>query len=233
MKRNTNIDMNYYVANWKAHMGLSDTKTWTDTFRKLVDSDRALLTKLESHALGIIICPPFPLLYPLRNMLRDIPAIAFGSQDISRMDAGSYTGECSASMLKDFVSYAIIGHSERKHYFGESGESVQKKILLAKKYDIQPIACISGKNDYIPQEVTFIAYEPDTAIGSGLNEDPQKVVEIKHGIAVRKNTNFLYGGSVDSKNVTAYLDTHEINGFLIGKASLDAEAFYSIVSRDS
>lgn len=221
--------MKYFIANWKARKNLLQINDWLKIFTEEVNQNPQLLLKLTNSQVRIILCPPFPLLIQVKNNLPDLPNIFVGSQDLSQFDEGSYTGEVNAKALTDFARYSIIGHSERRKYFQENDSLLAKKLQMAQQYNIEPIYCIRDEKDFLPHDSKLIAYEPIAAIGTGQNEAPEKVVEMKKRLKMSPSQIFIYGGSVDEKNAQAYLNTKEIDGFLIGTASLNPKQFYKIV----
>jgi len=221
--------MKYFIANWKARMHFDQISDWMKIFTEEVNQNPQLLLKLADNQIRIIICPPFPLLMQVKNNLPAVPNIFCGSQDLSQFDEGSYTGEVTTGSLTSLINYAIIGHSERRKYFHENDALLIKKFQMAKRYDIEPIYCIRNTTDTIPIDCKLIAYEPVSAIGTGQNEALEKVIAVKHQLKLSSSQIFIYGGSVDEKNAQEYLNSKEINGFLIGTASLNPRQFYEIV----
>ncbi len=214
--------MKYFIANWKANKNIQETEDWINSFISKIDP--------KNENIRIIICPPYPLITVLKNKVQDMTNIRIGSQDISTFEEGSYTGEVTAKTLVGLVDYSIIGHSERRKNFGEIHEVLFKKVELAKKYSIEPIFCIRDESDPIPGGVKFVAYEPVHAIGTGANEPADKTIVMKKKLNLDKNKIFIYGGSVSDKNAHEYLKTTEIDGFLVGKVSLDPERFANLVN---
>jgi len=215
--------MKYFIANWKANKNLAEAIKWLDTF---------LTFPISSDYSKVVICPPHPLLYPVKEKIKNAKNIYLGAQDLSSFGEGSYTGEVSAKTLSGMVDYVIIGHSERRKNFNENDELLLKKTHLAKQFRIEPIFCVRDENDKIPQEVQFIAYEPIFAIGSGDNQPVQKVLEVKQKLQLPKQSFFLYGGSANKNNASSYLASPEINGFLVGTASLDPLEFYRTLAQE-
>lgn len=214
--------MKYFIANWKANKNLKEAEEWFQIFIRE-------LHRIQTPNI-IIICPPSALIYSTKQFIKNEPQNIFiGSQDISIFDQGSYTGEVTGYSLQDLVNFAIIGHSERRNYFHENDESLNNKIKQARKYNIEPIFCIRGQTDKILPEVKFLAYEPVEAVGTGLNEEPEKVLEVKKSLGLDQSAKFLYGGSVNENNVNNYLKYDEIDGLLIGTASLDPIQFINII----
>lgn len=223
--------MKYFIANWKAYKNLQETREWIDIFREKLETDQAIRSKLQNNEARIIICPPFPLLFLFGDLVKSYPNIFLGTQDISVYDEGSYTGETTGKSLQGIVSYAIIGHSERKRYFNETAEIIQKKTTQALANAITPLVCFEKPQESLPNNAEFFAYEPPSAIGTGKNESLQNVLEIKKLLTLKKQCSFIYGGSVTEKTIHEYLQSGEIDGFLIGGASLDPEHFYTIIAQ--
>ncbi len=155
-----------------------------------------------------------------------------GSQDLSPFDTGAYTGEEPASILKQYVELAILGHSERRQNFGETDEMVAQKTQQALRNDVIPLVCVQGKDTPVPKDCQLVAYEPVFAIGTGHPDTPANANEVAASLKqlFGQDLEVLYGGSVTSENAKAFVNQDNINGLLIGKASLDAEEFVKIVS---
>lgn len=194
----------------------------------------------------VVVCPPFVYLPLLKGL-------ALGAQNIYFEDKGAFTGEISAAMLKDLrVEYVIIGHSERRKYFGETDGIVNKKIKKALEAGLKIIFCIGEtaeerdtgkKNEVLERQIKIgldgienleninVAYEPVWAIGTGNNcgvEETKESVDFIRQF-VKPETRILYGGSVKSENSGAYIKNAGANGLLVGGASLNAEEFVKIV----
>lgn len=213
--------MKYFIANWKANKNLNEAIQWIEKF---------LTLPLRDDGIKVVICPPYPLLYPLKEKIKNAKNVYLGTQDISSFESGSYTGEVSVKTLQGLTEYVIIGHSERRKYFNENGQTLFKKTQLAKTYGIEPIFCIRDEKDALPDLVKIVAYEPVYAIGSGNNEPVEKVLELKQKLNLPKPCSFIYGGSVSIDNATSYLDSPEIEGFLVGGASLNPDEFLKIIN---
>lgn len=226
--------MKYFIANWKANKNLNQAKAWVDEFTKLINTNLLTIQKLNSDEITIIICPPFPLIYPLKEMLCNYKNIVLGSQDISTYEEGTFTGEVTGNNLSTLVDYSIIGHSERKKNNHESLETDLKKIIIAKKYEIEPIYCIANTSIPIPNNINFVCLEPPDAIskgdGHGNYLTASQIIQYKMQMKLSKSTKFIYGGSVNKDNIQEYLQQKEIDGFLSGGASLDPKHFFEIVS---
>ncbi len=215
--------MKYFIANWKAHKDLNEVLAWWQTFSDLLKNG-------QNSEAEIIICPPFPLILSLKEKVAGFKNVHLGAQNISQFDEGPYTGEVGGKNLVNLAEYVIVGHSERRRNFGETDEMLARKTNLALKYNLKPIFCLENESQTIPPGVNMVAYEPVGAIGTGKNEPLEKVLAMKKRLPLNPTIPFIYGGSVDEKNISYYLASSEINGFLIATASLDPTRFYKIVS---
>jgi len=210
----------------------------------------------------IVVCPVFTVLRDVNDILLDTN-IGLGAQNLYWEDAGAFTGEVSAPLIKDTgAQYVIIGHSERRQYFGETNETINKKIKAALAHELTPIVCVgevlsereSGKtNDVIRTQVhgcfngftaedmkkLVIAYEPVWAIGTGKTATAQQAQEAHHFIrkllkemfeaSVAESVRIQYGGSVKAENISDLISQEDIDGALVGGASLKADSFIEIV----
>lgn len=220
--------MRYIIANWKAQMSFQDIKIWLKNFKKIFNKISCKNLKWSKN-LTIVICPPFPYILYVREYLKDFSKIKIGAQDISTFLKGKYTGEVTAHGLQEICDLAIIGHSERRSNCNESDRTISTKISLATKFKINPILCIRTKEDIIDKNVKIIAYEPVGAIGTGKNADASSVVALKNQLKLLKKAIFIYGGSADSTNIQSYLATKQIDGFLVGTASLHPDEFCRMI----
>jgi triosephosphate isomerase (TIM) len=192
-----------------------------------------------------VICPSFVALSPVKLVLQGT-AVEVGAQNVHWADNGAYTGEISASMLKDLATYVIIGHSERRQYFAETDESVNKKLHAVLAHGLTPILCVgeslaqnrAGETQAIVSmqvEALIIAYEPIWAIGTGLAATAEQagaicglvrqVVAALYGQAAADTLRILYGGSTNEKNIGEIMQQPDIDGALIGGASLKVESY--------
>jgi triosephosphate isomerase len=244
------------VANWKMNM----------EYYQGIDLFKEVINRIGSDFKGqheIIVCCPFIHLHALVELSKSHVNVSVGAQNIYQETSGAYTGEISASMVKSTgAQYIIIGHSERRKYFGETNELVAKKITLALKSFLNPIICIGEtlqernvkkQFEVIERQLTegtfqlaedefsrlVIAYEPIWAIGSGLTATAAQAQEIhsfirkkiaeKYSRAIADNITILYGGSCTSENANELFAEADIDGGLIGGASLKARDFVDIV----
>lgn len=211
--------MKYILGNWKANKNFTEMKQWIYTFQREYKANKNV-------TLGVF--PPLVFVSYVQGKLKDCKNVFVGSQTISSFEKGSYTGEVTATTLEGVASYSIIGHSERRKIFGETDEQLAEKVKQALTHGITPIYCVRDEKDPIPDGVKFVAYEPVAAIGTGQNEPPELTVAMKAKMKLPKDVVFIYGGSVNEKNANDYFATGEIDGFLIGKASLDPSQFIQI-----
>ncbi len=243
----------FIAGNWKMFKNIKEAKEFSEKFLKLyVPSD-----------VQVAICAPYTQLSTLVESFKGT-AIKVGAQNMHYEESGAFTGEISANMLKEIgVDYCIIGHSERRQYFAETDETVNKKLKKAFEYNILPILCVgekleerdAGKEfdvvkaqvikalDRIPEasiEKLTIAYEPVWAIGTGRNATPEQANEmcgfIRSVIAelysqeTADEVIIQYGGSVKPSNITELMNMYEIDGALVGGASLNPTDFIEIVN---
>lgn len=214
----------FIIANWKSNKTTLQAEEWFGIINRLP----ATFNKEEKE---VIICPPFTILSEIESEIKNYGlGFKVGAQDISPFDTGSYTGEVSALLLKEFANYVIIGHSERRKNFLESDEMLFKKVELAKQYGLIPIFCVQGKQTKIPSSIDIIAYEPIDAIGTGHPETAENAQNVASFFKNKHNiSHILYGGSVTSENVKSFTKMPNIAGVLVGGASLDAKEFYTII----
>ena len=213
----------YIIANWKENMTQTQTSEWLTQIASL--SFQTVSEKI------VIVCPPFTLLFLVKQFIRQQQlSLQLGAQNISRFVGGAHTGEESGVMLKDFVRYVIIGHSERRA-MGENDEILREKVMQALQHNLIPIYCVSTQNMTVPHGVTIVAYEPIIAIGSGNPDSPENANSVANVLKQRFPfiKAVLYGGSVTGENVGSFTACEQINGVLLGKASLEAASFYSLI----
>ena len=240
----------FIAANWKMN---GDSRFNTHLIKAINKNTH------ENKVIEVIICPPFPYIDQI-NRLKS-PFIKIGGQNISEYENGAFTGEVSASILRDMkMDYVIIGHSERRKIFNETNEMVSQKFNLAHQNNLIPILCVGEtleeRNNNQTKTViknqiqsiiensdislfvnSIIAYEPIWAIGTGKTASPAMVEEVHFNIREFLETYnaesansipILYGGSVNSKNCQALFEMNNINGALIGGASLNSLDFIKI-----
>ena len=242
------------AGNWKMH------KTVPEAI-ELVRELKELTADVDDR--DILVCPPFTALYPVGRELQGTN-IALGGQNMFYEEQGAFTGEISPIMLKDVgCSYVILGHSERRHIFGETDELINRKVLSAAEHGLTPILCVgekieereSGETEKVverqvkeglrgfnPENEFVIAYEPVWAIGTGKTATPELAQEVHafireilselFGKEKAEKTRILYGGSVKPENAKGLLEMPDIDGALVGGASLKADSFAKIVKFD-
>jgi len=225
------------AGNWKMHGS-------RETIRALLD---AIVAGMDAPGAQCAICPPFPYLAQVAERLRGT-AIAWGAQNVAEHVQGAYTGEVSAAMLAEFgCRYVIVGHSERRQLYGETDAQVAAKFAAARKAGLTPILCVGetlAERDAVRTTevvarqlgaVAFtagvVAYEPVWAIGTGRNATPEQAQEVHAFLRERlpRDTPILYGGSVKPQNAAAIFAMPDVDGGLIGGASLVAADFLAIL----
>jgi triosephosphate isomerase len=208
----------------------------------------------------IVLCPPFVALYPLVDLVEQ-SSVMLGAQNMYSEEAGAYTGEISPVMVADLCDYVILGHSERRQYFGETDADVNQKVELAFKHSLIPIMCVGetlaqreagateqvvgsqlrlGLDGVPPHQAReiVIAYEPVWAIGTGRAATPQDAnatiaylrqsLRELYSVVVSGAVRILYGGSVTAVNVRDLMNQPELDGALVGGASLNPDEFVRI-----
>lgn len=242
------------AGNWKMN------KTYEEG-RTLV---KEIVGQLQPSETLVVLCPPFLHLNAISGQIKDVRNLKLGAQNCHQEAAGAYTGEVSTAMLQSVgVEYVILGHSERREYFGETDELIAKKIDAALKEGLCPIYCCGEKLDvreagghldlvaaqiktalfHLPAadfEKVVIAYEPVWAIGTGKTATSQQAQEMhahirsliasKYDQQVAGLTSILYGGSCNPSNAAELFSQPDVDGGLIGGASLKAGDFVAIVN---
>jgi len=214
----------YVVANWKENKNEDEAQEFLATFKNIYQ---------VRENVAVIICPPYLIVPKVAEFLKNNNlSVKVGVQDISKFEEGAHTGEVSAREASEFSRFAIIGHSERRSQ-GETNEDVQEKVEMATKVGIEPIVCVVNGNVPIPLGAKTIAYEPIEAIGTGNPDTPENAEKIASLIKSKNSQvqHVLYGGSVTSKNVHKFTQMQNIDGVLVGGASLDPMEFSAIIKQ--
>ena len=240
----------FIAGNWKMYTTTGECVALCRAVRERIDA---------IDGVDKAVCPPFPFLGQAKEALAG-SSVRLGAQNVHWEEQGAYTGEVSPLMLQGLVDYAIIGHSERRQYFCETDETVNRRLNAALAHGLTPIFCIGETQgerearrtqEVLTRQVRqgldgvawtgdcVIAYEPVWAIGTGLAASGAQANETcgfvrgllaeMFGSDVAGTTRVQYGGSVKPENATEFLAQPEIDGALVGGASLDAEAFAAIV----
>ena len=240
------------AGNWKMNTKLEEAENLV----------RAMLAELDSiDGAEKVLCPPFISLAILKELTKTT-SVKLGAQNMHFEDRGAYTGEISPLMLTDLCDFVILGHSERRQYFAETDEIINKKVKKALESGLKPILCVgesledneSGKAEQIiarqvkaglaevsPTSQLVIAYEPVWAIGTGraaTGKQANATISLIRSIVANlwdkktaRTVRILYGGSVTSNNVAEFITEADIDGALVGGASLKANEFVSIASQ--
>jgi triosephosphate isomerase (TIM) len=241
------------IGNWKMHKTVAQAVEFA---RELAGGFTAVADR------DVAIAPPFTALQALQAVLKDTP-IALCAQDVHWEQEGAFTGEISAPMLLDAgCRYVLIGHSERRRWFGESNEDVNRKAKAALRAGLFPVVCVGetldereadqtlsvlrrqlkeGLNNIAADDIrrTIVAYEPVWAIGTGKTAAPEQAEEIHDfirqflaricGTEIAAGICIVYGGSVNRDNAGSLMAQKDIDGLLVGGASLDAGSFRKII----
>ena len=241
------------AGNWKMHNNCAQS----------VELVSQLIKSVPDSEVDIVVAPPYTALSSVATVLKGSP-IALSAQNIFWEESGAFTGEIAPDMLKDVgCTYVIIGHSERRQFFNETNETVNKRLKAALKASLIPILCIGetlteregektlaviedqitgGLLNVSPDEMepVIVAYEPVWAIGTGKTATPEQAQEVHHFIRelvarifskqIADGIRILYGGSVKPDNVDHLMAQTDIDGALVGGASLKADSFARIIA---
>ena len=245
------------AGNWKMHGTRSENARLIEEITSRYPADMA------AEAGECVICPPYVYLQEVGRLLRESSAIVLGAQDVCADAQGAFTGEVSATMLKDVgCQYVIVGHSERRLLYRESDQLVARKFAAAHAKALVPILCVGEQladretgrtREVVARQLdavlelcgtrtlanAVIAYEPVWAIGTGRNATPDQAQEVHAFIRARigaqddtiaASTRILYGGSVKASNAAELFAMPDVDGGLIGGASLKADEFLAILA---
>jgi len=240
------------IANWKMHLNVHQASLLTHKLSEKVPKQR------EAE---VVLCPNFIALQSISLQINH-RQFKLGAQNCYWRDEGAFTGEISATMLTGLVQYVLVGHSERRHIFGEHDKDVRHKVQAIIRNKMKPVLCVgetaaeradgetahvihdqlvSGLLNITSEEVEHItiAYEPVWAIGTGESAQPADVAEVVklirkqisslYGKSAAEAVRVLYGGSVNAENAAEYMRSGNVDGFLVGGASLKADEFAGIV----
>jgi len=240
------------AGNWKMNTTVSEAVELVSKMRSGLDE----IANVEK-----VVCPPFVSLAAVNELIKG-SSIKLGAQNLYFEEKGAYTGEISPLMLAELCEFVIIGHSERRQFFGERGDIVNRKVKAALKANLKPILCVgekleeneAGKTKEViagqlrsslagidSLDTVTVAYEPIWAIGTGRAATGQQANDtigfIRRSIAglgteeAAGKMRILYGGSVTADNATEFIEQPEIDGALVGGASLKADQFLSIMTQ--
>ncbi|KDR93894.1 triosephosphate isomerase [Peptoclostridium litorale DSM 5388] len=241
------------AGNWKMNKTIKEAVAFIEEIKP----------QIEGTDVEVILCAPFILLKDMKEVSKG-SNIKIGAQNMHFEESGAYTGEVSVLNLKEIgMDYVIIGHSERRQYFGETDENVNKKVKKALEYDINPIVCVGETLEERQAEKTrdkvklqvekaiegltheqasriVVAYEPIWAIGTGMaatSSDANEVIEYIrqtlesiYSSETAEKIRVQYGGSVKPQNVEEIMNEPDIDGALVGGASLDPQSFVKLVN---
>jgi len=244
----------FVAGNWKMNKTIAET-------RDLISAMAETLNEIKN--VEKVVCPPFVSLQTAHELLKNTE-IGLGAQNMFWEEKGAFTGEVAPAMIKELCNYVILGHSERRAYFGETDALVNKKLLAAQKFDLTPIVCVGEtleqyesnqtsevvsaqtklgladvSADFAPRIV--VAYEPVWAIGTGkastgeaanvvIKDVIRKSIAELYGESTAQTIRVLYGGSVTGANAKEFFSQPDIDGALVGGASLKVDDFVLITS---
>lgn len=245
----------FVAGNFKMNMTSSEVAPYLEVFRQETE---------KLNDVDIVLIPPFTAIAKASEILGGTQKIRIGAQNMSPEAKGAYTGEISATMLRDlFARYVLVGHSERRRLFGETDELVRRKLVTALASELRPILCVgetleerqAGQEKAVlegqlrgalegltPDQISevIVAYEPVWAIGTGLTATPERAQEAHlfirdylgklAGTSLANKARILYGGSVTPANAKELMSQPDIDGALVGGASLDPRGFAEIVA---
>lgn len=241
------------AGNWKMHKTIAEAVLLARAVRDAV---------VDISQVEVVLCPPFVCLNAVEDVITGTN-VQLGAQNMHWEDQGAFTGEISPLMLKGWCDYVILGHSERRQFFGETDEGVNKKARAALAHHLAPIICVGenlAQNEagetaaFVGGQVkaafegltaeqavqVVVAYEPIWAIGTGKNAEPADANRIiglhirgalagMYGEAVAQKIRIQYGGSVKPDNIEAFMAQPDVDGALVGGASLKADSFVALV----
>ncbi|MDO7787913.1 triose-phosphate isomerase [Desulforamulus aquiferis] len=242
------------AGNWKMHKTITEAVSFAQELKSSLDN--------VGTGVEVVVCPPFTALAPVAEVLKG-SSIALAAQNMHWEKQGAYTGEIAPAMLKEIgCKYVVLGHSERRQYFGETDENVNKKVMSALENQLIPILCVGETLEQreagitektveaqtvgalaglSPEQVSnlVIAYEPVWAIGTGrtasdddaqqVNNFIRRVIASKFGSNAAEAVRIQYGGSVKPGNAKGLMSQQDIDGALVGGASLKVEDFAGII----
>lgn len=244
------------AGNWKMNKSFEEANILTSEVLGMVNDE-------VRGDVKVILCVPFPYLQSVKNILGSNSRISVGAQNCSEHEAGAYTGEVAAPMLKSMgIPYVILGHSERRQYFGEDGKLLAKKVDVSLKHNLIPIFCcgepleVREANNHealVKKQVEeslfhldessltkiIVAYEPVWAIGTGRTASAQQAQDMhkvirqhiasKYGQPIADKIIILYGGSVNAANAKELFACPDVDGGLVGGASLKSREFTEVI----
>jgi triosephosphate isomerase len=241
------------AGNWKMHKTIAEAVLLARQVREAV---------ADIKGVEVVLCPPFTALNAVEDVITETK-IGLGAQNMHWEEQGAFTGEVSPLMLKGWCDYVILGHSERRQYFGETDDGVNKKLKAALAHHLNPIVCVgenlaqneAGETEaFVGGQVkaafadvsaeqalkVVVAYEPIWAIGTGRNAEPADANNIIGGVIrgmlaqiyneeIAQQIRIQYGGSVKPDNIEVFMSQPDVDGALVGGASLKADSFAALV----
>jgi len=218
--------MKIIIANFKAEFNKKTQLDWLYNFKKAYT--QSVASTLIQEDKKIVLCPSFLHMSSCQEFLKNADNIFFGAQTVSTQLAPQSSGEITASMLNDYVSYVIIAHQAVRSLYNPTQAQIKQMLVNAKKFNLQTVLCIRNENDILAENVDYIAYEPESAIGTGIHLQKEEIENIYKQVEKNSLAKFIYGGSVDINFAKELSTSKFISGFLVGKSSLLPQTFLDI-----
>lgn len=228
--------MKYIVGNWKSNQNLTQSLLWLD--------DLIALKPSITPDKKIILCLPFTEIASFNQKLASSGLdVQTSAQNVSHLAPGKHTGEVSAQMLSELVTYCLVGHHERRFEFSETSDIIATKTSFLLENSITPIVCLD--KPYLDEQIKSLfsigvevgrcifVYEPASSIGTGIPIDPNEANHVAHQISFLTDyvSPVLYGGSVSPDNIKSFVDEPNISGVLVGTDSLNPTLFADIINQ--
>lgn len=222
------MDKKIIVANWKSNKTASEALQFLKEFKEGLGA-------VEFSSIEIIILPQFlSIPYCFKFIQENNLPISLGVQTVSSFVDGPYTGEVSARFVKEFCSYVLLNHSERKKYAKETDEDLKNKFARAVEIGLTPLVCVQDEGSFFPESAKYVVFEPPSAISTFGTGKAQTREEVESAIATIKgksDAKVLYGGSVSPEDIGEYLKIENLSGFLVGAASLESSSFLALLKK--
>jgi triosephosphate isomerase len=217
----------FIAGNWKSNKTIGESAAWVAGFK-----EKSIALEGKWEALTTVVCVPSLSMQTVKEALTAAALpVAVASQNVSAYDEGAYTGEVTGKMVKEVADWVIIGHSERRKYFGETDEILKNKVEKAKAAGLKVIYCVPDDATVVPPGVDVVGYEPVWAIGTGKTDSPENANSVVSNIKSKTGAAIvIYGGSVTADNVATFVAQPAIDGVLPGGASLDPEKYIRLLA---
>jgi triosephosphate isomerase len=217
----------FIAGNWKSNKLMGDAASWVSDFQQKISS-----YGIPWDTMTVVVCAPYLSLFTVKDGLQKANlSLGVAAQDVSAFDEGAYTGEVTGKMIKEVADWVLIGHSERRKYFGETDELLKQKVEKAHAAGLKVIYCVPDDATVVPIGVEVVGYEPVWAIGTGKTDSPENANSVVASIKSKTGVStVIYGGSVTADNVATFVAQPSIDGVLPGGASMDPEKYARLVA---